>query len=456
MIDPADHYRALVVSSDDAIIARDLDGRVISWNPAAERLYGYTAAEMIGQTMHCLISPAQLAEEEELLQRIRAGESPAMFTTTRRHRNGEEIEVALTISPIRDAAGTIIGASKIARDARPLLEAQRRAVSSEARFHILADNIPPLAWIARADGVIDWFSRRWYEFTGTNETSLTGQRYIELLHPDHAEGVMQRWNAAIAAGAPWEDSFPLRAADGSYRWFLARALPVRDEAGQIVEWFGSSTDITEQREQAEQIRLLLREVNHRSKNLLATVMALARRTARDGGADFVERFADRVRSLALNQDILVRREWREVPLAELVASQLAFVRGAAGELQVAGPDVALAPKAAETIGMALHELATNALKYGALSVSGGQVEVGWHLADGESDAPPLLLWWRESGGPPVAAPGHAGFGTTLIRDVPQHALGRVVLQFAPAGLCWELHCGPAALADAVNWQRKAL
>src|SRR5690606_35139316 len=119
--------------------------------------------------------------------------------------------------------------------------------------------------------------------------------------------------------------------EGHYRWFLSRATPIRNGAGEVTRWFGTNTDITDQREQAEQIRLLLMEVNHRSKNLLSTIQALVRRSGPDEQG-FLERFEERVRSLAVNQDILVRREWRDVPAEELVRAQLKFVEDSPGEI----------------------------------------------------------------------------------------------------------------------------
>src|SRR5690606_11207306 len=129
---------------------------------------------------------------------------------------------------------------------------------------------------------------------------------------------------------------------------------------------------------AEQIRLLLGEVNHRSKNMLATVQAIARRTAA-GDATFIEQFERRIAGLSVNQDILVRREWSEVPLDELVTLQMRFLGKTENQLKVQGPELHLKPRAAETIGMTLHELATNSLKYGALSVEDGQVEIEWAI-----------------------------------------------------------------------------
>jgi len=177
------------------------------------------------------------------------------------------------------------------------------------------------------------------------------------------------------------------------------------------------------------------EVNHRSKNMLATVQGIARRSV-PGNPEFVARFEERVRSLSINQNILVRCEWRQVPLSELIAGQLSFVDDAPGELTIGGAGCSLIPQAAEAIGMALHELATNSLKYGALSVTAGHVDVGWSCAP---DHTLFEIWWRESGGPMVTAPTRQGFGTTLIRDVPRHNLGaEVTLDYRPEGLCWTL------------------
>jgi two-component sensor histidine kinase len=177
--------------------------------------------------------------------------------------------------------------------------------------------------------------------------------------------------------------------------------------------------------------------------MLATVQALARRSAA-GDKAFIARFEDRLRSLAVNQDILVRRAWREVPLRELVEGQLAFFGQAPGELAIAGPECALVPRAAEIVGMALHELATNSLKYGALASDGGHVELGWDRPAGS-----FTIWWHESGGPPVRAPERTGFGTTVIRDLPRRGLDAAVeLDYAPDGLRWSLTCdGGEVLVD---------
>jgi PAS domain S-box-containing protein len=390
---------------------------------------------MIGRSIRRLLPEDRQEEKDEILARIRAGERVGQFFTKRLHKTGKLLDVSVTVSPVRDKTGRVIGASKIARDVGPYLENQRRLRDSEERFHTLADNIAPFCWMADPDGNIFWYNRRWYDYTGTTLEEVCGWGWTKVHHPDHVERVKKRIQHSWDTGEEWEDTFPLRSKDGEYRWFLSRAVPIRDDEGNIVRWLGTNTDITEQREQAEQIRLLLMEVNHRSKNMLSTVQALARRTD-ESSPDFLSRFQSRIRSLALNQDILVRREWREVPLDELVHLQLQFVKDAPGTIVVEGEDISLGPRAAEVIGMALHELATNALKYGSLSTRQGKVTIEWQV-DREKER--FAMQWTESGGPKVTAPERTGFGSRLIYDMPHRFFGGdVLIDYAETGFTWTL------------------
>ncbi|MEO0062557.1 MAG: hypothetical protein RLZZ08_1117 [Pseudomonadota bacterium] len=442
MIEVENFYAALVESSEDAIIAKDVNGIIRSWNPAAERLYGHSAQDMIGHSIRRLLPPDRLDEEDRILARIRNGERISQLATRRLHRDGTLLDVSITVSPVRDAQGNIVGASKIARDIGPMLENQRRLLESEERLRMLADNIAQFAWIADPEGTVVWYNRRWLDYTGASLAKSDDQVREQVLPEDYREHVRGSFRQSVLTGEDWEDTFPLRGKDGELRWFLSRAQPIRDSQGAIIWWFGTNTDITEQRDQAEQIRLLLLEVNHRSKNMLSTIQALARRSNRDE-AGFMARFEDRVRSLAVNQDILVSREWREVPLPDLVRGQTGLMAAAPGAIRSSGPPLALKPRAAEVVGMALHELATNSLKYGALSVDGGRVDIGW-----DRNEAGFRMWWREHGGPSVATPQRTGFGTRLIRDVPRHNLSAtVVLSYDEAGVSWTLHCDLSHLSS---------
>ena len=208
---------------------------------------------------------------------------------------------------------------------------------------------------------------------------------------------------------------------------------------------GLARDITDRKRREEQIELLLREVNHRSKNMLALVQAVARQTVASDPINFLERFGERVEAIVANQDLLVTNEWRGVSLDELSRSQLAHFGDLIGtRVQINGQPLLIEASAAQAIGMALHELATNAGKYGALSNDSGHVTIEWGLerAPGKEDI--FFLNWREHGGPPVAASLRRGFGSTVITEMAELSLNaKVDLGFAVAGLTWRLQCRAA-------------
>jgi PAS domain S-box-containing protein len=258
---------ALVGSSDDAIVGKSLEGIVRSWNQAAERLFGYTAQEMIGRSISAVIPNELMAEETLFLERIRNGERIEHFETTRRAKSGELLFVSLTISPVIDAQGRIVGASKIARDLTERRRVERALRASETSFRTLADSIAQLAWMADAGGSLFWYNARWLEYTGLSLEELSAAGWSATHHPDHLAQVTEKFRAAIAQGITWEDTFPLRGRDGRYRWFLSRALPIRDENGDVLRWFGTNTDITERM----QMEASLREVDQRKNQFLAVL-----------------------------------------------------------------------------------------------------------------------------------------------------------------------------------------
>ena len=365
------HLASIVTSSSDAIIGMDLFGNVTSWNGTAEKLYGHFAHEMIGQPVSRIVPPQRLDEESRILERIKLGETIESYETIRRHKDGTDVTVSLTVSPVIDHQKRVIGASKIARDIteqkrventlrrseqdlsdffdnastglhwvgpdgiimrvnqaelnllgysreeyvghhiaefhvdQPIIQdilgrlaggetlreyparirckdgsildvlinsnvlfeegkfihtrcftrdvtrhkrAEEALRESEDRFRTMADNIAQFAWTADPTGWIFWYNQRWYEYTGTTFEEMQGRGWEKVYHPDHLDRVVTKWREAHSTGEPWEDTFPLRGLDGAYRWFLSRALPVRDAKGRIIRWFGTNTDITELRE----------------------------------------------------------------------------------------------------------------------------------------------------------------------------------------------------------------
>ena len=432
------HLAAIVESSSDAIVSKDLDGIVQSWNRAAERMFGWSAAEMVGQSIRRLIPADRQSEEDSIRARVRAGELVPKFNTVRLRKDGSTILVAITVSPIRAADSTIIGASKIVHDITEQALVQQDLEDSELRFRALADNIPQLAWMARPDGDIFWYNRRWYDFTGTDFEAMKGWGWEKVHHPEHLARVVAKWKAELARGEDWEDTFPLRRHDGEYSWFLSRAQPIRNADGEVTLWFGTNTDITQQRDHEEQIELLMGEVSHRSKNMLAIVQSILHRTARNVPPEFVTGFEKRIAALAANQDMLIKRGWSGASMSEIVTSQLNSVRDLiGGRVTLEGPgDLVIRPRAAEALGLAFHELVTNAVKYGALSNAAGRIALSWSVEESD-DEPLFCVKWSESGGSEIAAPTHSGFGTVLIDRNVRAALGaKVALDFAPSGLVW--------------------
>lgn len=431
------HFKSIVTHSFDAIISKDLTGTVLSWNEAAHRIFGWSPEEMIGRSIETIIPPGRLHEEQHILQRIRAGEIVPKFETMRVRKDGSIFPVAITISPLVDETGAIIGASKIAHDTTAMVEMRTRLEESERQFRALANTIPQLAWIADGDGWIFWYNDRWFDYTGTTLEQMQGWGWTAVHHPDHIERVKQRIQLSWSTGQEWEDTFPLRSRDGSYRWFLSRAKPLFGDDGKVWRWFGTNTDITEQRDREQQIDLLMREIAHRAKNMISIIQAIVTRTTdKEASAKLVARLG----ALARNQDLLTHRNWRGVTIGDLIVSQLAAVDDLIGtRIVLEGElDTMLSPPAAEAIGLAIHELTTNATKYGALSSNEGKLQISCETSH-EQSGKTFRLSWRETGGPPVTAPQKAGFGTVMIERNPRFALNAVVeCRFDPSGFVWTL------------------
>jgi two-component sensor histidine kinase len=190
-------------------------------------------------------------------------------------------------------------------------------------------------------------------------------------------------------------------------------------------------------ERNERERLLTREINHRAKNMLSVVDAIAHQTVASSPEDFVERFSERIQALSANQDLLIRNEWKGVELEDLVRAQLAHFADLIGSrIVVQGQKLRLKASGAQAVGLALHELATNAGKYGALSTDKGRVEVRW-----ETEGNALIMSWTEREGPPVSEPKRRGFGTIVMEAMAERSMdGKVDLDYAPSGLTWRLNC----------------
>lgn len=301
------HLASIVESSDDAIVSKDTNGIIRSWNGAAERLFGYEAGEIVGKSILTIIPAERQQEETAIIERIRAGLKVEHFETVRRRKDGSLVDVAVTVSPIRDASGRVVGASKIARD------------------------------------------------------------------------------------------------------------------------------ITERR-RSERIReLLVSEIKHRVKNTLSTVQALGVQTFRSASPGEREAFVARLHALGGAHDVLTQREWGEVALEEIVARALEPFRDTYRDrIASTVADVRIGANRALLVAMVVHELGTNAVKYGALSNAAGTVEL---TASAMAKGQGIEMVWRERGGPPVQPPSEKGFGSRMIERAIRGERGLAEFDFAPSGLC---------------------
>jgi PAS domain S-box-containing protein len=279
-------------------------------------------------------------------------------------------------------------------------------------------------------------------YTGQTAEEMLGGGWIKAVHPEDLAAIATKWQDAVAQSVPFQSEHRVRRHDGKWRWMRVEAAPVCNVKGDILSWFGANVDITERKQAEERERMLMREVNHRSKNMLTLVQALARQTAAADPDEFRDRFSERVQALAAGQDLLVKSDWKGVHLHDLVKSQLAHFEDAIGtRIKIDGPPVLLSAPAAQCLGMALHELGTNAGKYGALSKMEGRAVIAWKLEHAVDGTGTFDISWREQDGPAVAPPARSGFGSLVIGELAERSLdAELDLQFAKTGLTWRLRC----------------
>ena len=288
------------------------------------------------------------------------------------------------------------------------------------------------------DLVFTWASRGAY---GMPQQEIIGRTQQDVT-PDGALGhVISLKRGVIETGKPAEAD--IRAMhDGVETWYHLTVLPKTDEHGANIGIISCAVDVTRFKEQEARIRLLMRELTHRSKNLLAVIQAIMRQTAANSVSleDFETRFSARVQSLSGSHDLLVQEDWQGASLGDLIRSQLGhYIDRIGSQLELSGAPLQIRPDAAQHIGMALHELATNAAKYGALSVPEGKVRVAWHVTSLPDGGALCHMSWEESGGPPAARPSRRGFGRVVIERTVARALhGEVSIDYAPSGLRWAL------------------
>ena len=375
--------------------------------------------------------------EELPLRRAAGGEEVTDYEFDWRFSDGGRRFLYGNAAPLRDAGGNIAGGVAAFIDITERKRAEAALRASEERFRGIFQDAGTAIAITDLQGRFHSCNPAFTALLGYSEAELLDHHFQDLVHPDDREenvvgGV--RLRAQEIASLELFNRYIRK--DGSAVWVHKRVSMLRDAAGKPTHHIALVTDMTERKRYEEHINLLMREVNHRAKNMLAVVQAIARQTTAANTQDFIERFGERVRALAASQDLLVKSEWRGVDLEELIRSQLSHFTDLIGaRVDLCGPPLSISASAAQTIGMVLNELATNAGKYGALSNATGRVEVAWNLEraqDGSAER--FVISWRESAGPPVTKPARTGFGSTVISSAARMSLDADVdLDYAPPG-----------------------
>lgn len=494
---PLRRLAEIVESSDDAIISMDESGVITSWNPGAQRLFGYSAGEVMGQSIMLLWPPEHRDDEGAILAKIRRGERISHYETLRQAKDGSLLNISLTVSPLRDAAGAIVGMSKIARDITARLRAQQLLETQRRRLEMLERVSKLIARDLDLDRIVQTVTDAATELSGAkfgaffyNVLNDKGESYLLYTLSGAPRSAFESFgmprNTAVFdhtfKGAGVVRSHDIRqdpryGRNPPYHGMPAGhlpvisylAVPVIGHEGEVLGglFFGhdqpgrfdqeaednvvgiaghaaiainnarllkaAQNEVARRREAEEAKELLLHELQHRVRNTLGVVQALARQTFKSAPKPERDSFLARIEALAGAHGLLTTNQWDSASIAEVVERGLRVFRDRQDRFAVKGPLVQLPANKALSLAMVLHELGTNAVKYGALSNSDGRVTLTWSLPD---DKPGCVhIVWQESGGPTVVPPSHKGFGSSLISKALVADGGSAELRYEPAGLC---------------------
>jgi PAS domain S-box-containing protein len=411
-------------SIPDGCFALAADWTVTYLNRACEEYVGRDRAELLGHSVWDSHPALRGTECERHLREAMAARTARRIELESALHPGNLVE--LRIFPMRGGLAVVL------RDVTAERRREEALRESEARFRNLADNAPVMIWVTEADGSCIYASRRWYEFTGQTPETALGFGWLHMLHPDDRAEAERISLEAKARRVAFRCDYRVRRQDGEWRWAIADGAPRFGDDGSFLGYVGSVIDITERKQAEERLKLLAREVDHRAKNILALVQVVIRQTRAASVDEFVKVVSGRLYALGRAHTLLSQARWKGADLHRLVQEELAMFRvGSAGRVRLSGPAVSLGPEAAQSLAMTIHELVTNAMKHGALSVPEGVVDLDW---TGGGDAP-LVLRWAESGGPPVRRPTRVGVGLDVVSKIAGEQLGGGArFDWRPAGL----------------------
>lgn len=431
-------FRAAIGAVDGILWTNDVSGRMVGDQPGWSALTGQTLEEYQGFGWVDAVHPDDAEPTLEAWKAALAQGGPFTFEHRVRRHDGAWRDFAVRAVAALEADGSIREWIGVHADITERKRAEERLRESEARFRAMADSAPAPVWMTSAAGGITFANEAFAEFAGIDAEALLGDAWIGMIHPEDIAEVGAR--RAAARGGPegpraygFEARF--RCGDGGYRWMVANARPQIDARGQFQGYIGMAMDMTETKAAEARQRLLINELNHRVKNTLASIQSIVRQTLRadETPVRVRERLIDRLLAMSAAHDVLTRESWEGAALDDIVRQGVApFIDDREpGRVSIDGPSLRVGASTALSLALAVHELATNAAKYGALSTPAGKVAIAWDQA-GEDGA---ILTWAERDGPPVTPPDRKGFGTRLLdRGLSADLGGQPKLTFAVEGV----------------------
>jgi PAS domain S-box-containing protein len=423
------------------------DGRWLRVNEAMCRILGYPADELTTKSFQDITLQDDQAASVARVDQMCAGKVDRYEAEKRYLRkDGAIVWGRLTVGCVHKSDGSVDYLVTVVEDITARKQAEEELHKSEEQFRssLLRSPLPVLLYDDREQ--ILAVSQSWLEKTGYSREELHRlEDWTTRAYRERSGEVLEHIRRIISTDLQAhlaEMTIPIRTKDGGERLWSFACSALGAQSGGRRLFVAMAYDVTDRKAYEDQILFLMREIDHRAKNMLSLVQAIARQTAAREPEDFIGRFNERIRALAANQDLLVRNEWQGVDVGDLVTAQLAHFADLVGSrIAMGGPRLRLNAAAAQAIGLALHELATNAGKYGALSVDAGRVDVRWRV-EGNT----FMMSWTERNGPPVSRPERRGFGSTVVDSMAKQSVGgEVELDYAPSGLTWRLMC-PAANA----------
>jgi len=439
----------LFAQSPAGIIETDPTGRMTLVNPTLASMLDYSEADLLDRTIFDLTHPDSMPQTLSAVAQLKAGADGLLVEKNYVRKDGQTIAALSNVSALRSESGDFLGVAAVITDVTQRLEAEERVRDSEARLRKILDGTLAFVGVLDPDGTLLEANAPALAAADLSRGDVVGRKFWDCYWWSHSPAVMARLQDAVArtaAGQIVRYDEEIRVGDDGRLTIDFMLTPYIADDGRIEFLVPSGVDITDRKRQEGMLRNLMREVNHRSKNLLSVVQAIARQMPTTSPADFRREFGLRLQSLAACQDILVNTGWQNVPLSRLIRAQLAHFENLIGNrISLSGPDLNIAPATTQAFSMAVYELATNATKYGALSNDKGTVDIRWHLTHADP-APRFHLHWQERGGPVVEPPTDTGFGSKVLNHVVAGMMdGTCTSSYGPDGFEWRIECDHTTL-----------